>query len=266
MRCLLFFPSQNFKLHTSQAGLTLMELLTVITLMALIATVAMTSYEGTQEQGSYDVTKFEMNQIRKALIQFRKDSGTNSFPTQGSYGCTDEINGGLVSQSNSEFYFPDEAGINHTQKIAWCEHQANLWMLFTNPFDIDANPQKQWNIDTKRGWNGPYLQRKDGYLTLSDNTVNLTDIATPVWAIADPYTVDQTESGVEWSINVNGDPLNKAGAPYLLLVDITNTPLLYQPRLISAGKDEVFEINNDDSCTTPTEDGQALDQVLCLLN
>jgi prepilin-type N-terminal cleavage/methylation domain-containing protein len=259
MRCLLFFLTQNVKQHTSQLGFTLMELLTVIALMAIIATVAITSYDGTQEQGRYDVTKFEMNQIRKALIQFRQDSGSNDFPTQGSYDCTDETNGGLVSESNSEFYFPTEAGTTDADKIAWCQHPANFWMLFTNPFDIDANPQKQWNIDTKRGWNGPYLQRKDGYLALDSNTVNLTDITTPVWAIADPYTADQTGSGVEWSVNTDSEILNKAALPYLLLIDLNNN---YQARIVSAGDDSIFEANNN-ICETGS---QALDQVLCLLN
>ncbi|NQY86304.1 MAG: prepilin-type N-terminal cleavage/methylation domain-containing protein [Colwellia sp.] len=263
----MFFLSQNFKQHSSQNGFTLMELLTVITLMAITATVAITSYDGVQDQSRYDVAKFEMTQIRKALIQFRQDSGTNSFPAQGSYDCTDDVNGGSITQPNSEFNFPAEAGITHTQKIAWCEHQANLWMLFTNPFDTTANPQKQWNPDTKRGWNGPYLQRKDGYLTLSDNTINLVDIPDAIWAIADPYVVNQQNTGVQWSIQTTSDVLNKAGTPYVLLVDITNTPSLYQPRLISAGEDGKFELNNNDVCITPVDtNGQALDQVLCLLN
>lgn len=236
-----------------------MELLTVITLMALIATVAMTSYEGTQEQGRYDVTKFEMNQIRKALIQFRKDSGSNNFPKQGSYDCTDEANGGAVTQTNSEFSFPVEAGATEGEKIAWCQHPANFWMLFEDPLAIG------WNIDTKRGWKGPYLQRKDGYLTLSSNTVNLTDITTPVWAIADPYTAEKTESGVEWSVNTTSEILTKAALPYQLLVDLDNSPDIYQARIVSAGDDGEFEDHDeagDDICTSSVNTAE---QVLCIL-
>ncbi|PHR83482.1 MAG: hypothetical protein COA59_11710 [Colwellia sp.] len=264
MGCLLFFLLQNFKQHSSQSGFTLMELLTVISLMAITATVAITSYDGVQDQSRYDVAKFEMTQIHKALIQFRKDSGTKSFPTQGRYDCTDDVNGGSITQPNSEFNFPAEAGVTTAAIIAWCQHPANFWMLFEDPLD------NGWNPDTKRGWQGPYLQRKNGYLTLSANTVNLADITNPVWAIADPYTADQTNSGVEWSIQTTSNVLNKAGTPYVLLVDITNTPTVYQPRLISAGEDGVFEDHDepsDDICNTPVDiNGQALDQVLCLLN
>lgn len=263
MRCLLFFRSLNFKLKTSQAGFTLMELLTVISLMAIIATVAITSYDGTKAQGRYDVTKFEMTQIRQALIQFRQDSGSNDFPTQGVYDCVDidditKINPAIDAQ------LPTEAGTTDTDKIAWCQHPTNFWMLFENPLATD------WNIDTKRGWNGPYLQRKDGYLTLNYNTVNLADITNPVWAIADPYTTKQTDSGVEWSISTSSEILNKGALPYLFLVDLVNSPDVYQARIVSAGDDGIFEDHeevDDHICETPVDsDGQALDQVLCLLN
>lgn len=262
MGCLLFFLSKNFKQHTSQNGFTLMELLTVISLITITASVAITSYDGTQEQGRYDAAKFEMTQIRTALIQFRKDSGSNSFPTQGSYDCTDAANGNHSNiNPNIDAQLPTEAGTNNAAKIAWCQHPANFWMLFEDPLG------NGWNPDTKRGWHGPYLQRKNGYLTLSSNTVNLDDINNPLWAIADPYIVNQENTGVQWFIQTTGDALNKAGAPYALLVDITNTPALYQPRLVSAGEDGEFELNNDDVCITPVDtNGQALDQVLCLLN
>jgi prepilin-type N-terminal cleavage/methylation domain-containing protein len=258
MRCLLFFLTQNIKQHTSQLGFTLMELLTVISLMAIIATMAITSYDGTQEQGRYDVTKFEMNQIRKALIQFRQDSGSNDFPMQGVYDCVDidditKINPAIDAQ------LPTEAGTTDADKIAWCQHPANFWMLFENPLATD------WNIDTKRGWNGPYLQRKDGYLTLDSNTTNIADIATPVWAIADPYVENQQSTGVQWSVNTDSEILNKAALPYLFLVDLSND---YQPRIVSASDDGEFGNHNnapaDDKCATAT--ANTVDQVLCLLN
>jgi prepilin-type N-terminal cleavage/methylation domain-containing protein len=258
MRCLLFFLTQNIKQHTSQLGFTLMELLTVISLMAIIATMAITSYDGTQEQGRYDVTKFEMNQIRKALLQFRQDSGSNDFPMQGVYDCTDSANGNNTEINPAiDAQLPTEAGTTDAGKIAWCQHPANFWMLFENPLATD------WNIDTKRGWNGPYLQRKDGYLTLDSNTTNIADIATPGWAIADPYVENQQSTGVQWSVNTDSEILNKAALPYLFLVDLSND---YQPRIVSASEDGQFEDHNeidDDKCPTSVE---TLDQVLCLLN
>ena len=206
-----------------------------------------------------------MAEIRKALLQFRKDSGTRSFPGQGSYDCTDAANGNPADiNPNIDAQLPIDAGLTDAVKIAWCQHPANLWMLFEDPFG--RTPLEHWNADTKRGWNGPYLQRKDGFLTLTLNTVNLANIATPVWAIADAFVRNQNDTGVEWSIQANSAILDNAGSPYILRVD---DEVLgdYQPRIISAGDDGVFEDNNDNACTTPLDaDGEALDEVLCLLN
>lgn len=235
--------------------------------MTLIVSIAMTSYDGVKDQGRSDITKYELTQIRTALIQFRQDSGTKSFPAQGSYDCTDEVNGGVVTEVNSLFFFPTDVTGTNAELIAWCEHPANLWMLFQDPFgraDID-----QWNPDTKRGWNGPYLQRKEGYLTLNSNTINLNDSALPLWAITDPYVVNQLSTGVQWSIQTTSDVLEQAGAPYLLLVDITNSPTVFEPRIISASDDGFFEPYNDSGINVVDNDcinSQELDQVLCLLN
>ena len=262
MRCLLFFPLYNLKFHTSnQHGFTLLELLTVIALLAIIATAAITSYDGVDDQARADVTQFEMAEIRKALLQFRKDSGTRSFPGQGSYDCTDAANGNPADiNPNIEAQLPPAlAALADAVQIAWCQHPANLWMLFEDPLGTG------WNVDTKRRWNGPYLQRKDGFLTLTVNTVNLANIATPVWAVADAFVRNQNDTGVEWSLQETSAILDNAGSPYILRVD---DEVLgdYQPRIISAGYDGVFEDNNDNACTTPLDaDGEALDEVLCLL-
>lgn len=244
------------------AGFTLLELLIVITLLSVIAGAAISAYEGVKEQGRYNVSQFEMTEIRKALIQFRKDSGSNDFPGQGIYDCTDAANGNSNNiNPDIDAQLPISSGLNDATKIAWCQHPANFWMLFQNPL---ANG---WNIDTKRGWNGPYLQRKDGFLSLSSNAINLDDMAHGLWAISDPYVVNHDSSGVEWSVQANSSVLESAGAPYVLLVDITNASPVYKPRLVSAGQDHVFEANNSDDCITPLNaDGVAMDQVLCLLD
>lgn len=243
-------------------GFTLLELLVVILLIAILSGAGIAAYQGLQEQARGDVTQFEMAEIRKALLQFRKDSGTRSFPGQGSYDCTDAANGNPANiNPDIDAQLPIAPGLTDAVKIAWCQHPANLWMLFEDPLGTG------WNADTKRGWNGPYLQRKDGFLTLTLNTVNLANIATPVWAVADAFVRNQNDTGVQWSIQETTATLDNAGSPYLLERDNVNNPPVYQARLISAGDDGVFEDNNDNACTTPLDaDGEALDEVLCLLN
>ncbi len=156
-----------------ESGFTLLELLLVIALLSVTAGIMVQGYEGVQDQGRYDATRFEMAELRKALLQFRRDSGTNDFPGQGIYDCTDAANDNPAS-ANPDMDFPAEAGNTDAEKIAWCSSPANFWMLFAQP-----GPGFDWNPDTHRGWHGPYLQRKSGmisYLTAGN-----------VWGIADPY-------------------------------------------------------------------------------
>lgn len=143
-----------------QAGFTLMELLVVIALLGILAGVATMAYEGVQDEGRDDVTRFEMAQIREALLQFRRDTG--EFP------CRVYRNG---------VYSPDSAGIsrlNFTGLPAtsladyqtWCRNGSvgqqddALSLLLKFPYDDTdtAFMGLLWNPDTKRGWNGPYVK------------------------------------------------------------------------------------------------------------
>jgi prepilin-type N-terminal cleavage/methylation domain-containing protein len=156
-------------------GFTLLELLLVIALLSVTAGVVVQGYEGVQDQGRYDAARFEMAELRKALLQFRRDSGTNDFPGQGIYDCTalaDEAidNGRPATWTQS---VPEVNIANRSDWIDWCQSPANFWMLFADPLGSG------WNPDTHRGWHGPYLQRKSGLLSYG----NVDD----VWGIADPY-------------------------------------------------------------------------------
>jgi prepilin-type N-terminal cleavage/methylation domain-containing protein len=59
-------------------GFTLLEFLVVITLLAIFSSVALMSNEGAREQAEVDATKYEMAELRKALLQFKRDVG--DFP------------------------------------------------------------------------------------------------------------------------------------------------------------------------------------------
>lgn len=153
MRCLLFFPKQRFTQWRCDCGFTLVELITVIALLAIIASAALMNYDGVQDQARSDVTQFEMTEIRKALLQFRQDSGSRDFPNEGVYSCEDPNNAGSLN--------PALLNIPTAANLAWCQSEANFWMLFVNPFNDD------WNPDTRRGWNGPYLQTKNQAVSFS---------------------------------------------------------------------------------------------------
>ncbi len=158
--------------YSTHAGFTLLELLVVITLLGVISGSVVLAYQGVQEQGREDSTGFELSEIRKALLQFRRDSGSNDFPTVGIYDCTDSQNGNPTN-ANPAMAFPVAAGSSAAEKIAWCQSAANFWMLFQDPLG------NGWNPDTKRGWNGPYLRNRQmavDYLT-----------ETALAGITDPY-------------------------------------------------------------------------------
>ncbi len=142
---------------TSSRGFTLMELLVALTLLIILSGSIIYAYEGLEEQGRYDAVRYEMAQIRNALLQFRRDSGGKDFPGQGIYDCDDDLNGDSnIINPAIDSQLPDEiADLGSSEKVAWCRSEANFWMLFVDPL------AKGWNKDTHRGWNGPYLLQKN---------------------------------------------------------------------------------------------------------
>ncbi len=252
--------------HTAHQGFTLLEMLVVISLLSLIAGAAIIGYEDVQDQGRYEAAQYEMAEIRNALLQFRRDSGTNDFPGQGIYACTNAIN------------FPSEAGTG-SARLDWCNHPANFWMLFINPLDDPSTSSVEegaWNIDTKRGWNGPYLQRKSGYVDVSDGfaasgaETSSSTVESDLWGIASPFIYKATDTNLVWRTTIGGDPLNKQGTPYLLfdLVDDGSDPTSSDPaRLVSLGKDNKYDGGNNSDClpSSNNENGFPIDHILCLL-
>jgi len=71
-------------------GFTLLELLVVVTLLAVLASVAILANDGVNEQATLDATKYEMTEIRKALLQFKRDVGAlpNDLLQLGSYSVS----------------------------------------------------------------------------------------------------------------------------------------------------------------------------------
>ncbi|WP_198244186.1 prepilin-type N-terminal cleavage/methylation domain-containing protein [methane-oxidizing endosymbiont of Gigantopelta aegis] len=201
-------------------GFTLLELLVVLTLLMILSGTAIYAYEGLEEQGRDNAVVYEMSQIRNALLQFRRDSGSHDFPGQGQYDCDDaptadsnSINPAIEPQLPSSV-----ASLSSADKVTWCRSEVNFWMLFKDPL------AKGWNRDTHRGWNGPYLLQKDQPLDYENLSA--------VWGIVDAY-----------------------GNPYLLK-DLDNDD---KARIVSTGANGVYEGEGSMPCFAPAaSDDQVL--------
>ncbi len=146
----------------ASAGFTLLELLVVITLLAILATGALISYGDIQDEARDDVTRYDLSQLRTALLQFRRHTG--EFP------CRVYRNG---------YYVPDDSVMtldftnlpstpDNGDLLNWCGNTINgqvdsaVSMLSQFPYDETNTTYTPllWNPDTKRGWNGPYINRQ----------------------------------------------------------------------------------------------------------
>ena len=154
------------------AGFTLLELLAVIMLLGVLAGGALIAYEGVQDDGEYSLARFEMAEIRKALLQFRRD--TRELPCRvyraGDYRLdVDEMLLNFKDADGNELLASSTAEKEHR----WCrngfftdeaivQQDSGLSMLHRFPYDEtdSAHTGKLWNPDTRRGWHGPYINEQ----------------------------------------------------------------------------------------------------------
>ncbi len=101
-----------------------MELLVVITLVAIMAVGVMVSADGVEDDANVKLTRVEMNEVRKALLQFKRDVG----------------------------HFPYPESVSPPEDIP----RKSLELLIACVESQDAGC-KVWNRDAARGWNGPYI-------------------------------------------------------------------------------------------------------------
>lgn len=159
----------------SQLGFTMLELLVVIMLLGVISTVAILAYDKVPDESREDITKYEMQALKKALLLFRAHN--RAFPC-GVYDPFDPLSLRPYALDEINMVYPTlpTAPATGPTKRAWCEGDGSraqnaLQMLLKFPFDI-SNPliyagnieilHPLWNQDNKRGWRGPYLIDVEG--------------------------------------------------------------------------------------------------------
>lgn len=247
---------------SKMAGFTLLELLAVIALLAILSAAALVSFDGTDEQARLDVTKQEIAELRKALLQFRRDN--RELP------CREYRDGNYQPDAveMTELVFPNTAGWIAEDYANWCinnepalQEDDALSMLNRFPFgDIEIYKDLLWNSDTKLGWNGPYISKE-----------GLTDAWGKRYRLLDAE-LDYSQAyrckaiGTDYDINAGTGNYacltpNNAGwdTTYILPANVA--------RVVSTGPNGIFdsvEVGSDYLANDPCI-AQGDDLVLCLL-
>lgn len=213
-------------------GFTLLELLVVIAILTAVAFVASGTFRGVQTQADDAHVRVEMQEIAKALRQFKADTGY--YPKTGPFALA--ADGGKVDYD----VLPETAGANDAARKRWFYSPANFDQLLTrtSPLDGTGHQLEKWNPETGRGWRGPYLQGFSDGLVSVGNDINDTgntaagnetghpaegDIIGNIPGIADPFEHKRSGNYLVWSLDSD-----KWGRPYLLfnLDGLNGSPLL----------------------------------------
>ncbi len=173
------FRYRNFFILSDCRGFSLLELLVVVGILASISFISLGGYAKVLDDSNDRLARTEMQQIAKALAQFKADTGY--YPKTGPFGLADCVDSGqVVDDGLPEYIQAIEATGSDSivdQKCRWFYSPANLYQLtaVTSPLTGSGSPLKTWDPETGRGWRGPYLKGfKDGYVDISDS-INGTD-------------------------------------------------------------------------------------------
>ncbi len=183
-------PKQNNK----QKGFTLIELLVVVSLLATMAGIAAVAMDGYEQQAEAQLVAVEMKRIASAVYRFKEDTGY--FPKEG--------------------VFP---GSTNNHDLSW---------LFDSPVSggVAVLP---WNINTGRGWHGPYLEMgSHERISKTDCDLGIVSAADTFVGLSDTFERETESSPTECMVVLSeGDfvPRKFAGKPYEYVKNYTNADI-----------------------------------------
>lgn len=254
------------------AGFTLIELLLIIVLLGILSVAAINAFDGNEDQARENITRLELVELQKALLQFRRDN--RELPCRiyrvGSYNPydfrTDFGDAGFIDS----FDLP-AGGATLATWQAWCladfsngiETIASnaLYMISVFPYEIADHVSLTWNRNTQLGWNGPYVSHEG----LLDGWGN------PYVLLEPELTYDQTyrcenDSG-DYAIDGGTGEYVCLSANDPLFNDVTDILPANIARIASAGPDGIldsdlsaYNLLLDDPCVAQNDD-----LVQCLL-
>lgn len=179
MRILLFCRlNANKKLAhiNSESGFTLIELLLIVVMLGVLSIAAINAFDGNEEQARQNITRLEMAELQKALLQFRRDN--RELPCmvydQGDFS-PNTVNTTYSTANHTDFraaFDLDTVPSNAGEWVDWCQADYRnagneitasnaLTMLNQFPFaDVAKFDFLLWNRSTQLGWNGAYISEE----------------------------------------------------------------------------------------------------------
>lgn len=278
--CLLFgaFPKHP-------PGFTLLELLVVVGILAIIAGAVIMSYETALPNANLNIARQEILEIKEALLKFRRDTGF--FPRQGPFRLVSEGGWVMDGSGGETTHLPNYVPATQNEREEWFNSPSNFWLLYgrdepcpvffggifpilnpNSPICGVGQPLEDWNPDTSRGWNGPYLQRfGEGYLDITNGlnadgsfktTAQEIILLQQVRGVADPFRRPPVNTQVGDDLlwrptptagTAEDEPHDTWGRPYIVF-DLDND----NARVISAGPNGTYETCDREPAGNPDGD------------
>mgnify|MGYP001173220832 CR=1 FL=1 len=138
----------------------------VVSILAIVGGSIIYSMLGIRSEIAEDLSDYESSTLYKALKQFRGDTGY--YPKQGPFALLAQ--GGEIDPANSDHWPVFLSDKSSAERIAWFNHPANFYQLILpdSPLDSTGHPLESFNIQTGRGWRGPYIKEGVGSIIVGD--------------------------------------------------------------------------------------------------
>ena len=143
-------------------GFTLLELLLVLAILAGLAFIAVGSFRGVSEESSRQLSRVGMQELARALRQFRQDTGY--WPGQGPFALKTAKGPGAVEDSALARLSYSGGSVEARER--WFKSPANFYQLLGGSLLPADHPLATWNAESGRGWRGPYLQGYRAYVDI----------------------------------------------------------------------------------------------------
>lgn len=179
MRILLFCrlnAKKNLSHLDTESGFTLIELLLIVVMIGVVSIAAINAFDGNEEQARENITRLEMAELQKALLQFRRDN--RELPCmvydQGDFS-PNTVNTAYGTENYLDFrdgFDLDTVPSTAAEWVTWCQGDfvnvagnqiASNALVMINQFpyaDIAKFDFLLWNPSTQLGWNGAYISEE----------------------------------------------------------------------------------------------------------